>query len=144
MAPSRTSQRVVKTLDSDPVACQISQWFFNVLQGNRIHAWRINANTSRPPLHFFPLALRCFASKANVIKLVYWDRTGLCLFSERLEQAVLITRGSIRTIGVESRTYVSAKAVDRGMKPAVIEPGQLAALLRHSAKNLNLRIGCHK
>ena len=36
---------------------------------------------------------------AYLLKLVYWDRTGLCLFSERLEQ--VFARGSIRTIGVE-------------------------------------------
>jgi transposase len=28
--------------------------------------------------------------KANLIKIVYWDGTGLCLFTKRLEQGVFL------------------------------------------------------
>ena len=41
---------------------------------------------SAPPSHLFVFRGR----KANLIKIVYWDGTGLCLFTKRLEQGVFI------------------------------------------------------
>jgi transposase len=55
-------------------------------QGHRRLAMLVQAVLHQDP--FSGHSLCSAVRKANVIKIVYWDGTGLCLFSKRLEQGV--------------------------------------------------------
>jgi transposase len=37
--------------------------------------------------------------KANLIKIVFWDGTGLCLFTKRLEQGVFLWPSNVDPVG---------------------------------------------
>ena len=66
--------------------------------------------------------------KANLIKIVYWDGTGLCLFTKRLEQGVFlwppdVDLGEILTLSSEQLSMlidgVDWRAPERRWRPAV-------------------------
>ena len=66
--------------------------------------------------------------KANLIKIVYWDGTGLCLFTKRLEQGVFlwpldVDRGETLTLSSEQLSMlidgVDWRAPERRWRPAV-------------------------
>jgi transposase len=66
--------------------------------------------------------------KANLIKIVFWDGTGLCLFTKRLEQGVFLWPSNVdpgRTLSLTS-TQLSAllegidwRVPERAWRPAV-------------------------
>jgi transposase len=66
--------------------------------------------------------------KANLIKIVYWDGTGLCLFTKRLEQGVFlwppdIDQGETLALSSEQLSMlidgVDWRAPERRWRPAV-------------------------
>jgi len=66
--------------------------------------------------------------KANLIKIVYWDGTGLCLFTKRLEQGVFlwpldVDPGEILAVSSEQLSKlidgVDWRAPERRWRPAV-------------------------
>jgi transposase len=65
--------------------------------------------------------------KANLIKIVYWDGTGLCLFTKRLEQGVFLwppdDPGETVTLSSEQLSMlidgIDWRAPDRRWRPAV-------------------------
>lgn len=66
--------------------------------------------------------------KANLIKIVYWDGTGLCLFTKRLEQGVFlwppdVDRGETLVLSSEQLSMlidgVDWRAPERRWRPAV-------------------------
>jgi transposase len=65
---------------------------------------------------------------ANLIKIVFWDRTGLCLFTKRLEQGVFLWPSNVepeRTLALTSAQLsallegIDWHAPDRAWRPAV-------------------------
>ncbi len=42
--------------------------------------------------------------KANLIKIVFWDGSGLCLFTKRLEQGVFLWPPNVEPVGILSLT----------------------------------------
>ena len=66
--------------------------------------------------------------KANLIKIVYWDGTGLCLFTKRLEQGVFLWPPDVdpgETLALSSEQLsmmidgVDWRAPERRWRPAV-------------------------
>jgi transposase len=66
--------------------------------------------------------------KANLIKIVYWDGTGLCLFTKRLEQGVFLWPPDVdpgETLALNSEQLsmlldgVDWRAPERRWRPAV-------------------------
>jgi transposase len=48
---------------------------------------------------FLRPSLRVQGPKANLIKIVYWDGTGLCLFTKRLEHGVFLWPSNVEPDG---------------------------------------------
>lgn len=46
-----------------------------------------------------------FNRRGNYLKLVYWDRTGFCLFAKRLERGHFVLPGTERTREVNEQTF---------------------------------------
>jgi transposase len=46
-----------------------------------------------------------FNRRGNYLKLVYWDRTGFCLFAKRLERGRFVLPGTERTREVNEQTF---------------------------------------
>lgn len=66
--------------------------------------------------------------KANLIKVVFWDGTGLCLFTKRLEQGVFLWPSDIepgRTLALTSEQLsallegIDWRTLERRWRPAV-------------------------
>ena len=66
--------------------------------------------------------------KANLIKIVFWDGTGLCLFTKRLEQSVFLwpsnvePGGTLRLSSVQLSNLIDGvdwRAPERQWRPAV-------------------------
>jgi transposase len=66
--------------------------------------------------------------RANLIKIVFWDGTGLCLFTKRLEQGVFLWPSSVdpgETLALNSEQLsmlidgVDWRAPERRWRPAV-------------------------
>ncbi len=66
--------------------------------------------------------------KANLIKIVFWDGTGLCLFTKRLEHGVFLWPANIepgRTLSLNSQQLAALiegidwRAPERQWRPAV-------------------------
>lgn len=66
--------------------------------------------------------------KANLIKVVFWDRTGLCLFTKRLEHGVFLWPSNVEPGGTLSLTSaqlsnlidgVDWRAPEQRWRPAV-------------------------
>jgi len=82
-------------------------------------------------LHQDPFSGHLFAfrgRKANLIKIVFWDGTGLCLFSKRLEQGVFLWPPNVdpsETLALSSEQLsmlidgVDWRAPERRWRPAV-------------------------
>jgi len=45
-----------------------------------------------------------FNRRRNILKAVYWDRTGYCLFAKKLEHGRFLLQGSERTRLLDDRT----------------------------------------
>ena len=45
-----------------------------------------------------------FNRRRNILKAVYWDRTGFCLFAKRLEHGRFVLQGTERTRVLDDRT----------------------------------------
>ncbi len=45
-----------------------------------------------------------FNRRRNILKAVYWDRTGFCLFAKRLEHGRFVLQGTERTRSLDDRT----------------------------------------
>ena len=67
-------------------------------------------------------------SCANLIKIVYWDGTGLCLFTKRLEQSVFLWPSNAEASGTMMLTSaqlsmlidgIDWRTPDRQWRPAV-------------------------
>ena len=72
--------------------------------------------------------------KANLIKIVFWDGTGLCLFTKRLEHGVFLWPPSVEPGETLSLTFGTAVAADRwrrlaraGTAVATRDRGMIAA-----------------
>jgi len=73
-------------------------------------------------------------TRANLIKLIYWDGTGLCLFTKRLEQGVFLWPPSINPD--ETLSLTSALASERAsFTEAQAEIERLRLIIR-------CRLGC--
>ena len=48
-------------------------------------------------------------NRANLIKIVFWDGTGLCLFTKRLEQSVFLWPPSVKPEDTLSLTSVQCR-----------------------------------
>ncbi len=46
-----------------------------------------------------------FNRRRNYLKLVYWDRTGFCLFAKRLERGQFVLPGTERTREVSEQAF---------------------------------------
>src|SRR6266540_6797595 len=66
--------------------------------------------------------------KANLIKIVFWDGTGLCLFTKRLEHGVFLWPSKVEPGGTLARSSaqlslliegVDSRAPERRWRPAV-------------------------
>lgn len=44
--------------------------------------------------------------KGNVLKAVWWDRTGYCLFAKRLERGRFVTRGCDEAVEWDERKFI--------------------------------------
>ena len=56
-------------------------------------------------------------TKANLIKIVFWDGTGLCLFTKRLEHGVFLWPPSVEP--GETLSLTSARAPEQRWRPAI-------------------------
>jgi len=45
-----------------------------------------------------------FNRRRNILKAVYWDRTGFCLFAKRLEHGRFVLQGDEKTRQLDDRT----------------------------------------
>ena len=70
----------------------------------------------------------CRGRKANLIKIVFWDGTGLCLFTKRLEQGVFLWPSNVEpggTLALSSEQLsmliegIDWRAPERRWRPAV-------------------------
>lgn len=43
--------------------------------------------------------------RGNYLKLVYWDRTGFCLFAKRLERGRFVFPGTDRTQALDAQSF---------------------------------------
>jgi transposase len=46
-----------------------------------------------------------FNRRGNYLKLIYWDRTGFCLFAKRLEHGRFVLPGTDRTCELSERAF---------------------------------------
>jgi transposase len=46
-----------------------------------------------------------FNRRGNYLKLVYWDRTGFCLFAKRLERGRFVLPGEGRTVELSEQSF---------------------------------------
>ena len=53
--------------------------------------------------------------RANLIKIVFWDGTGLCLFTKRLEQGVFLWPSNVEPGGTLALTSAQLSALIEGI-----------------------------
>ena len=93
------------------------------------HRWARDAGPGRAAARPFLGHLFVFRGrKANLIKIVYWDGTGLCLFTKRLEHGVFLWPSNVEPGGTLMLTSaqlsmlidgVDWRAPERQWRPAV-------------------------
>src|SRR3982074_1496039 len=93
------------------------------------HRWARDAGPGRVAARsLLRPSLRVPGPKANLIKIVYWDGTGLCLFTKRLEHGVFLWPSNVEPGGTLMLTSaqwsmlidgVDWRAPERQWRPAV-------------------------
>ena len=80
--------------------------------------------------------------RANLIKIVFWDGTGLCLFTKRLEQGIFLWPSNVEPGGTLALTSAQLSALIEGIdwrsperqwRPAVAGRGCVRLTHHHSS-----------
>jgi transposase len=78
------------------------------------HRWARDAGAGRAAAGFFSGHLFVYRGrKANLIKIVFWDGTGLCLFTKRLEHGVFLWPSNVDPGGALMLNSTPAVDADR-------------------------------
>jgi hypothetical protein len=60
------------------------------------------------------------AKRADRIKLIFWDGTGLCLFAKRLEDGIFVALGRPDTLIDDGRIELDNNTVERSIRPIAL------------------------
>lgn len=71
-----------------------------------------------------------FRGKANLLKIVFWDGTGLCLFTKRLEQGVFLSPSNVEPGGTLPSEFGAAVDADGWRRLACTRPAMAPSRAR--------------